>query len=116
MTVSGESKSVASEMADGQWETSLLTLLSNCELKDIFNACEFGLFYECPPNKTYQRKSEKSYGRKLSKIGIAGLAVANVIKDKLLVFGIGKDKIPWCFKNVKLQKSTKNVDEVLFDE
>ena len=51
--LSGESKSVAPEIVDGWWETSLPTLLSNYDLKDIYNADEFVLFYECLPNKTY---------------------------------------------------------------
>ena len=54
-------------MVDWWWETSLPTLSSNYELKDIYNADEFGLFYECLPNKTYQPKSEKSSSRKSSK-------------------------------------------------
>ena len=71
-TVSGELKSVAPEIVDGWWETSLPTLLSNYELKVIYNADEFGLFYKFLPNKTYQVKSEKCSGGKLSKICITG--------------------------------------------
>ena len=52
-------------------ETSLPTLLYNYDLKDIYNADEFGLFYQCVPNKTYQPKSEKCSGGKLSKAGIS---------------------------------------------
>ena len=48
-------------------EASLLTLLSNYDLKDIYNADEFRLFYSCLPNKIYQLKSEKNYGKKLKK-------------------------------------------------
>ena len=48
---------------NGWLETFLPTLLSNYELKDIYNAVEFGLFYECLPNKTYQLTSEKCSGR-----------------------------------------------------
>ena len=43
-TVSGESKSVTPEMVNAWSETSLPTLLSNYDLKDIYNAGEFGLF------------------------------------------------------------------------
>ena len=89
-TVSGDSKPVTPEMVDGWWEMSLLILLSNKELKRICNTDEFGLFYDCLPNKTYQRKSEKCSGGKLSKIPITGLAVANTIGDKLPIFVIGK--------------------------
>ena len=70
--VSGESKSVTPEMVNAWSETSLPTLLSNYDLKDIYNADEFGLFYQCLPNKTCQLESEKCYGGKLSKIHITG--------------------------------------------
>lgn len=43
-------------------------------LKDIYNVEEFKLFCQCLPNKTYQFKSEKCSGGKLSKIRINGLA------------------------------------------
>ena len=52
-------------------------------------------------NKTYQRKSEKCYGGKLSKIRITDMAAANAIGDKLPMFVYGKAKNPRCFKNVK---------------
>ena len=100
-TVSGESKSVTPEMVNAWSETSLPTLLSNYDLKDIYNADEFGLFYQCLPNKTYQLKSEKFYGEKLSKIRITGMAAANAMGDKLPMFIIGKAKNSRCFKNVK---------------
>ena len=100
-------------MVDRWWETSLLTLLSNYELRDIYNADEFGLFYEYLPNKTYQLKPETWSGGKLNKIHITGLAVANAIGDKLPMFVIGKAGKPWCFKNIftlSLQKLTKKLD------
>ena len=62
-TVSGDSKSVTPEMVNAWSETFLPTLLSNYDLKDIYNVDEFGLFYQCLPNKTYQLKSEKYYGK-----------------------------------------------------
>ena len=58
-TISGESNSVTPEMVNMWSETSLPTLLYSYDLKDIYNADEFGLFYQCVPNKTYQLKSEK---------------------------------------------------------
>ena len=42
------------EMVNAWSETSLPTLLSNYDLKDIYKADEYGLFYQCRPNKTYQ--------------------------------------------------------------
>ena len=65
------------------------------------NADEFGYFYQCLPNKTYQLKSEKCFGEKLSKICITGMAAANAMGGKLPMFVIGKAKNPRCFKNVK---------------
>ena len=40
-------------MVNAWSETSLPTLLWNFDLKDIYNADEFGLFYQCLSNKTY---------------------------------------------------------------
>ena len=80
--------------------TTLPTLLSNYKLEDIFSADEFGLFYQCLSNKTLHLKSEKCSGGKNSKIRITGLAAANSVGDKLLMFVIGKSKAPRCFKNV----------------
>ena len=77
------------------------TLFSNYDLKGIYSADEFGLFYWCLPSKTYQLKSEKCYGGMLSKIRITGMAAANATGDKIPMFVIGKAKNPRCFKNVK---------------
>ena len=88
-------------MVDGWWETSLPTLLSNYQLIDIDNAEKFGLFYECIPNKTYHFNFEKCSGKKLSKIRIADLVVANAVGDKLPMFVTGEAKKPRCFKNMK---------------
>ena len=76
-TASGESKAVTPEMVAGWNETTLLTLLSNYDLENIYNADEFGLFYQCLPDKSYQLKTEKCSSGKHSKIRITGLAAAN---------------------------------------
>ena len=73
---------------------ALLTSLSNHNLKDIYNVEEFGLFYQCLPNKTCQLKSENGFGEKLSKICIVNMAAVNAIGDKLPMFVIGKVKKP----------------------
>ena len=117
-----ESESVTPELVDGWWETSLPILLENYELKDIYNADEFGFLYEHLPNKIYQPKSEKCSGRKLSKICIAGLEVANAAGHKLPMFVTGKAKKRWCLKNKKfLPCRYRNqqkiwMDGVLFEE
>ena len=89
------------EMVAGWDETKLPTLLSNYGLENIYNADEFGLFYQCLPDKLYQLKTEKCSGGKHSKIKITGLAAANAIGNKLPIFVIGKSKNPRCFKNIK---------------
>ena len=61
-------------------------------MKDIYNTN--GFFYQCPPNKTYQLKSEKCYWGKLSKIGITGMAGANAMGNKLSMLVIEKAKNP----------------------
>ena len=58
-TTSGESNSVTPGMVTAWSETSLPTLLYNYDLKDIYNADEFGLFYQCVPNK-HINSSQKS--------------------------------------------------------
>ena len=80
---------------DSSWyETSLLTLLSQYKLEDIYIADEFGIFYQCLPNKTFPLKSNKCSGRKQSKIQITGVAAANAVGDKLPMFVTGKSQNP----------------------
>ena len=66
--VSGESKSVTPEMTAAWKETSLPTILSRYELKDVYNANEFGLFYQGLPKKTLHLKGEECSGGKYSKV------------------------------------------------
>ena len=80
-------------MVNAWSETSLPTLLLNYDLKDIYNADEFRLFYQCLSNKTYQLKSEKCYVGKLSKIRITGMAAANAMGNRLPMFAIGRPRI-----------------------
>ena len=64
------------------------------ELKDTYNADEFGWFYEYFPNKTYQLKSEKCSIGKLSKKRITGyhkhvcLSTISLLIPKLKTLGI----------------------------
>ena len=82
-------------------ETTLPTLLSNYKLENIFNVDEFGLFYQCLPNKTYHLSGEKCSGGKNSKLRLTGMAVGNATGEKLSMFVIGKSKTPRCFKHIK---------------
>lgn len=47
------------------WEqTTLPAILSSYNLADIYNADEFGLFYQALPEKSLHLKSEKCVGGK----------------------------------------------------
>ena len=100
-TISGKSASVATEMTAPWNETTLPTLLSSYKLEDIFNADEFGLFYQCLPPKTYHLSGEKCYGGRNSFVRLIGMMTASATGEKLEMFVIGKSKKPQCFKNVK---------------
>ena len=82
-------------------ETSLATILSRYELKDIHNADEFDLFYQGLPKKTLHLKGEKCGGGKYSKVRLTGMAKASATGEKLPMFVIGKSATPRCFKHVK---------------
>ena len=64
-------------------ETSLPTLLSNHDLKDIYNADEFGLFYQMHSEKSLHLKKEQCIGGKQSKVRITGMAASNASGDKI---------------------------------
>ena len=82
-------------------ETTLPTILSRYPHKDIFNADEFGLFYQCLPDRSYHLKGEKCSGGKHNKTRLTGLAAGNPFGERLPMFVIWKWKMPRCFKGVK---------------
>ena len=82
-------------------ETTLPTLLSKYDLKDIFNADEFGLFCQCLPNRTHHFKSQTCSGGQNGKVKLTGMAAGNAIGEKLPMFVIGKSNTPRCFKRLK---------------
>ena len=53
-------------------ETTLPTLLTNYSLENIYNADEFGLFFQHLRDKSYRLKSEKCSGGKYQKRRITG--------------------------------------------
>ena len=57
-------------------ETNLTTILSKYKLRDIYNADEFGLFYQVLPNKFLNHKVERCSGGH-SKAKLTGLAAGN---------------------------------------
>ena len=99
--VSGESKLVTPEITAAWKETSLHTILSRYELKDSYNADEFGLFYQGLPKKTLHLKGERCSGGKYSKVRLTGMTTASATGEKLPMFVIGKSVKPRCFKHVK---------------
>ena len=89
---SREASSVTTEMV-AQWnEISLPTLLSQYKLEDIYNADEFGLFYQCMPENSMHLKSESFIGGKHSKVRLTGMPVASAAREKLSIFVNGKSK------------------------
>ena len=54
----------------------------------IYNADEFGLFYQALPQKTLDLKKEKCSGGKHSKIRLTGMAAASMTGVKLPMFVI----------------------------
>ena len=75
-------------------ETALPTVLSKYDLRDIFNADEFGLFCQCLTNKAYHFKGQKCSRGKNSKVRLTGMAAENSIGEKLPMFVIGQAQDP----------------------
>ena len=120
--MSGEGNAVTPEVTASWSETYLPTILSKYELKDIYNADEFGLFYQALPDKSLHYKGERCHGGKHSKVRLTGLAAGNATGEKLPLFVIGKYAKPRCFSGVKSlpcrYRSQKNswMDGDLFTE
>ena len=70
-------------------------------LEDIYNADEFGLFYQCLLGKMYQFSDKKLSGGKNSKIWLTEMAAAKFVRRKASMFIIGKSKTPQCSEYVK---------------
>ena len=99
--VSGEGNAVTPEMTASWSETYLPTILSKYELKDIYNANEFGLFYQALPDKSLHYKGEHCNGGKHSKVRLTGLAAGNATGEKLPLVVIRQYAKPRCFSGVK---------------
>ena len=82
-TLSGEERSCTEEMTASWEQTHLPTILSRYELRDIYDADEFGLFYQQLPTKSFHLKGERC-------------AVGTFCKVRLITM-----KKPRCFKGVK---------------
>ena len=82
--VFGESEKVAKEMTAPWEETTLTTILARYQLKDIFNADEFDLFYKALPSKPLHFWGKHCSGGKHSKVRLKGMAVSNALGEKIL--------------------------------
>ena len=91
--VFGESEKVAKEMNALWEETTLPTILARYQLKDIFNADEFGLFYEALPSKSLHFRDKRCLGRKHSKVRLREMAPSNALGEKILMFVICQPKL-----------------------
>ena len=99
-TIAGEASSCIPEMTASWEQTTLPTILSGYNLADIYNADEFGLFYQALPDRSLPLKSEKCVGGKHSKIRLTGMTAANALGEKPPMFVIGKSAKPRCFSGV----------------
>jgi transposase len=99
--LAGESASVDPERTS-LWINELPKLLEGYEPRDIYNADETGLFYNCLPDGTLTLKGESCHGGKASKERISVLFCVNSdgtdMREPLV---IGKSLKPRCFKNTK---------------
>lgn len=99
--VCGESASVDDNVCEN-WKEELKTLLKDYDPKNIFNADETALYYQCLPDKTLTFKNEKCHGGKNSKVRATLLLASNMTgTEKLKPLMIGKYKKPRCFSGVK---------------
>ena len=118
--VSCESK-VTKEITAPWEETILPTIFARYQLKDIFNADEFGLFYEAFPSKSLYFRGKRCSGGKHSKVRLIGMAASNALGEKIL-FVIGKSSSPRCFKHVRnlpcryRSQKKAQMDRTLFEE
>ena len=81
-------------------EIYLLTVLTKYELKYIYNANKFGLFYQVLPDKFLYYKGERCSSGKHSKVRLPRMAAGKAMGEKLAMFVIGKFTKPRCFSGI----------------
>ena len=81
-------------------ETTLAAILTRYQLKDIFNANEFGVFYQALPSKSLHFRDKHLSGGKHSKIRLTVMATPNSLDEKILMFMMEKSASPRCFKHI----------------
>ena len=90
------------EVSTAPWEEATLpTILARYQLKDLFNADEFSLFYEALPSKSLHFRGKRCSGGKHSKVQLTGMDVSNAFGEKIPMFVTGKSASPRCFKQVR---------------
>ena len=67
-------------------ETNLPIILTRYQLKGIFNADEFGLFYKVLPSKSLHFRGKHCSGGKHSKVRLTGIAASNALGEKIPMF------------------------------
>ena len=82
--MSGEENAVTPEMTANWSETYLSNILSKYELKHIYNADEFGLFYQALPDKSLHYKGDRCSGGKHSKEILTGLLLVMLKEESCL--------------------------------
>jgi len=82
-------------------EATLPMLLSRYTLKEIFNAKEFGLFYQCLPGTISHLAEENCADGKHSSSRLTVVAVANAFGERMEIFVIGKPANPSSSEDVK---------------
>ena len=98
--VSGKSEKVTKEMTAPWEEATLSTILGRYQLKDIFDADKFGLFYKALSSKSLDFRGKHCSGGKHSKRQLTGRATPNALGEKISMFMIGKSASPRCFKHI----------------
>jgi hypothetical protein len=93
--VCGEANSVNPEAVVAWKDTTLLHLMAKYSPKDIFNADEFGLFYNMLPDNIYTFEGASCKGIKVNKERITVLACVNLDgTEKFPLIVTGKSKQP----------------------
>ena len=81
---------------------NLPAILARYQLKDIFNADEFDLFYHFQSKRLfYHFQGKRCSVGKHSKVRLTGMAASNAPDEKIPMFVIGKSASPRCFKHVR---------------
>ena len=118
----GSQKRFTKEMTVPREEKTLQKTLARYQLKDIFNANDFGLFFKALQSKSLHFRGQRYSGGKHSKMQLTGMAESNALGEKIPMFVIGKSTSPRCLKHVcnlpcryRSQKEAW-MDRTLFEE